>query len=194
MAASSIAMAQQADPTSVPRFLVPIFLAGMIAYLTRRLAIGGWLFYFYIGLLLGPMFALVLAYPDIGGYLQPSRWQDLKTYLLSFFSYVPWLVCQLVVFLCAVRLIFKSQRNRANAMLLRYALLALAASGALAWIIEINYFPGYALFSAISAVWAGFVCLYFFTSKRVRSVFDNWSGSWSYDNFVDSYSSKKKSD
>lgn len=186
----SLTWAQQSDPTASTSVWTPFIVAAAIAYLTRRMAIGGWLFYFYIGILVSPVTSLVLAYPDIGIYFYPSQWYDLKTYWLSFFSYVPWLVSLLVVFLAALRLILRSQRNRANAQFLRRALLALAATGVLGWVIELNYWPEYALLSGISTFSAGIICLYFFTSKRVRYVFDNWSGKWSYEDFVDSYSKR----
>ena len=103
---------------------------------------------------------------------------------------MPWLVSLLVVFLAALRLILRSQRNRANAQFLRRALIGLTATGAVGWIIELNYSPEYALLSGISTLSAGIICLYFFTSKRVRYVFDNWPGKWSYEDFVDSYSKR----
>jgi hypothetical protein len=186
----SFALAQQADPTAATRGLMPFILAGMIAYVTRRMAIGGWLFYFYVGLMLGPVLAVALAYPVIGDYFQPSLWQDAKTYWLSFFSYLPWLASLIVVFLSAARLIFRSQRNRANAMLLRYSLIALVVTGIIGLVIELVYFPEDAILSVISTVFASLLCLYFFVSKRVKYVFDNWSGKWSYDDFVNSVSSR----
>jgi hypothetical protein len=186
--APSFSLAQQADPTAATRGLMPFILAGMIAYATRRMAIGGWLFYSYIGLMLGPVLAVALAYSVIGDYFQPSLWHDAKTYWLSFFSYLPWLASLIVVFLSAARLILPSQRNRANAMLLRYSLVALVVTGIIGLVIELVYFPEDATLSVISTVSASLLCLYFFVSKRVKYVFDNWSGKWSYDDFVNSVS------
>lgn len=189
----SIAFAQQADPSAATRGLTPFVLAGMIAYVTRRMAIGGWLFYFYIGLILSPVLAAILAYPVIGDYFQPSLWVDLKTYWLSFFSYIPWLVSLIVVFLTAMRLLFPSQRNRANTAILRYSLVALVATGFIGFIIDFLFFPENAILSGIATVCAFLICLYFFFSKRVSYVFDNWSGNWNYDNFVDSTSTPPSS-
>lgn len=186
----SFALAQQADPTATTRGLIPFILAGMIAYVTRRMAIGGWLFYFYIVLMLSPIVSVTFAYSVIGYYFQPSLWNDSKTYWLSFFSYLPWLASLTMVFMSATRLIFPNQRNRANAMFLRYSLVALVVTGLIGLIIDLMYFPENAILSGISTVCAILLCLYFFVSKRVKYVFDNWSGKWSYEDFVNSVSAR----
>lgn len=180
----STVLAQQADPTAATRGLMPLILAAMIAYVTRRMAIGGWLFYFYLWLMFGSVIAIVMAYPVIGDYFRPSLWYDTKIYWLSCLSYLPWLASFIAVFLSAVRLMFPSQRNKGNAMLLRYSLLALSTAGIIGLIIELVYFPEDAILSVISLTSASILCLYFFLSKRVKYVFDNWSGEWSYDDFV----------
>ncbi|MDJ0712447.1 MAG: DUF2569 family protein [Woeseiaceae bacterium] len=189
--APSIAFAQEADPTAAARGLMPFILAAMIAYVTRRMPIGGWLFYFYLGLIFSPVLAIVLAYPVIGDYFQPSLWYDLRTYWLSFLSYIPWLASLIAVFLASIRLIVPSQRNRGNAMFLRYSLLALVIISIVGLVIEIVYFPDDAILSVISAISASIMCLYFFVSRRVKYVFDNWSGSWDYDDFTASISAQQ---
>jgi len=187
------AIAQEADPTAAGRAVLPFAMAGMIAYVTRRMAIGGWLFYMYLGIILGAPITAVMAYPVIRDYFQPSLWYDTTTYLLGAASYLPLLAAHFAVFVLAVRLMFRSQRNRANAMALRYALLALLAANIAGTFIDAYYFENEVLLNIFSMVVNTIMCLYFFGSKRVKYVFDNWTGAWNYEDFQTSLSSDSSS-
>lgn len=181
----ALAIAQQHDPLrGATTGLMPLILVALIVYSTRKMAIGGWLFYFYIGLILGPFISAILVYPVIGEYFQPSLWYDLKTYWLSFFSAIPGLVSSLVVSIFAVRLLFPSQRNRRNTMLLRYALLGQVTLGIIGAVIDLLYFAEEAVLSMIALVPTSIICLYFLFSQRVKYVLDNWNGRWNYNDFV----------
>jgi hypothetical protein len=60
----------------------------------------------------------------------------------------------------------------------------LFAAAILGVAIDATYFPEDAPLSVFSAIVSGINCAYFWMSKRVRYVFDNWTGKWSYDDFV----------
>ena len=77
-------------------------------------------------------------------------------------------------------------------MILRCSLLALVAASVMGAIIDGVYFPNDANLSWISAISSGIVCLYFFVSRRVRYVFDDWSGAWDYDAFKGNSSSVER--
>ncbi|MEH6565777.1 MAG: DUF2569 family protein [Halopseudomonas sp.] len=181
----ALAIAQQQEPLrGATTGLMPLILVALIVYSTRKMAIGGWLFYFYIGLILGPVITAMLVYPVIGEYFQPSLWYDLQTYWLSFFSAIPGLLASLVVSIFAVRLLFASQRNKRNTMLLRYALLGQVALGIIGAVIDLLYFAEDAALSLIFLIPTSIMCLYFFFSPRVKYVLENWNGDWNYNDFV----------
>ncbi|MAB22999.1 MAG: hypothetical protein CMK78_01210 [Pseudomonadales bacterium] len=181
----ALAIAQQHEPfRGATTGLMPFILVALIVYSTRKMAIGGWLFYFYIGLILGPIITAILIYPVIGEYFQPSLWYDLQTYWLAFFSAMPALFASLVVSIFAVRLLFASQRNRRNTMLLRYALLGQVTLGIIGAVIDLLYFPEDIILSVIALIPTSITCLYFFLSQRVKYVLENWNGHWNYNDFV----------
>lgn len=90
MLVMSPVVAQEADPTAATRGFMPFILAGMIAYVTRRMAIGGWLFYFYLGLCLSAVITTFMAVSSLPN-LNPEGW-DMFYWWMAVLDYIPLLM------------------------------------------------------------------------------------------------------
>jgi hypothetical protein len=67
----------------------PVFIAAGVAYLTRRMAIAGWLFYYYFGLIGAVLFMPLLLSEAVPAWY-PSYWADLKMFsAFMFYSSLP---------------------------------------------------------------------------------------------------------
>ena len=100
---------------------IPIALG--IAYVTRRMSIGGWLFYYYLQLYGTILFTMLLSAVIVDN-LQPTGWEDKALYTLFVLSVVPMYLVKALEVIFATRLLVKSQRNEKNVKVVRYILLA----------------------------------------------------------------------
>src|SRR5437899_4716132 len=95
---------------------------------------------------------------------------------MFFLSAAPVLTAEFIEVFAATRLLFR--RDEQNVKFLRNALIALAASSAVALVIDLTYFrddPGL-VFDILTFVFATIWALYFSKARRVRLVFleRNW--------------------
>ena len=165
--------------------LAPLGIALAIAYVTRRMSIGGWLFFYYFQLYGSLILSLLLGGLIIEN-LNPAGWEDRALYTLFVISTIPAMLVKIVEVLFATRLLFKSQRNLKNVKSLRYVLLASVVMYAISLAIDYFHFPDNVALSILGLVFAAIWTLYFFSSSRVSSVLSNWSGSWDYQSFKSS--------
>jgi hypothetical protein len=166
----------------------PVFIAAGIAYLTRRMAIGGWLFYYYYSLI-GTMLFMPLLLSETAPFWSPSVFTDLKMYsIFMLYSFLP-VVMKFLELAFALRLLFKSQRHkRALTILKRVLVLSVfvqLVSLGVGWQVYEDTAPLAGLM--FSVVW----CCYFYASERVEFVLTGGYGEWSYDAFVKYKDSQK---
>lgn len=164
-ASPSLAFAASSNPGAAG---APLFLACAIACLTRRRAIGGWLFYFYLQLFLGLLLWPLLFATNIFKNLSPSEWQSSKEYALFLLSTVPLYTTMCIETFFATIVLFR--RDIEHVRFVRYSLLAFVAAALLSLIIDIaqsdENIPLDVLTLSFAVIW----CLYFFRSHRVQWV------------------------
>lgn len=152
-------------------------LAVTIAYFSRRRAVGGWLLCYYVQLYLAiavTTWLLTKSYP----LLAPSNWESATRYVMFLLSVFPLQISRVFELFAATALLM--QRNAERLNLLRWALIAMLVTSAVAVGIDYFYFPvpnklvpdGIALVSSLC--WL----IYFVRSRRVRFVFVE--GHWDY--------------
>ncbi len=178
----ALAVPAHAEATNPGTALAPLFVALGIAYVTRRMAIGGWLFYYYLGLYVSAPIMVLSAVASFTN-LQPSGWEDKALYAFVVLSYIPWFLAFTLNLIFSTRLLFKSQRNEKNTKIVRYVLLALVITSAAGVVIDYIYFPEDVPLDILSLISSSIWCLYFFFSKRVKYVLARWTGEWNYDAF-----------
>lgn len=139
-----------------------------IAYVTRRMAIGGWLFVYYLSLFFSFLFFIQVSIIR----KEPTSLNYVDSLILA----VEYLVF-VALFLFSGRLIFKSQRNRENVKILKCVLLASVTINAINVAIYYDFPSGYNL--VFYLVWTA----YFFSSRRVDCVLANGDGKWDYESF-----------
>jgi len=161
--------------------IAPLFFILFIAYLTRRVSIGGWLFYYYFNLFGAFVFIVFIGSTILD--LNPKGWEDTTLYILNVISSVPIFLTKILETIFAIRLLIPSQRNSKNVRVLRHVLLASVVSYFIAVAIDYYYFPDNVVFSLIGLAGASIWTLYFFVSYRVKYAFSNWSGAWDYETF-----------
>jgi len=171
-----------AASTNIGTVAAPLFIALGIACVTRRMSIGGWLFYYYLQLFGSLLLSLLLGGLMIED-LNPEGWEDSALYTLFVITTVPLILIKIVETLFATRLLIKSQRNAKNIKVLRYVLLASVIVYIISLPIDYYHFPDNVVFSVLGLIFASIWTLYFFCSFRVNYVFSNWSGTWDYQSF-----------
>jgi hypothetical protein len=160
----------------------PLFVALGIAYVTRRMSIGGWLFYYYLQLY-GTVLITTLLGAMIADNLQPAGWEDKALYALFVLTVVPTLLLKTIETIFATRLLVKSQRNEKNVKVVRYILLTSVVISTGSLVIDFYHFRDNLLLSIFGLVFSFLWCLYFFLSHRVDYVLSHWNGVWNYDSF-----------
>ena len=159
--------------------LIPLGLA----YVTRRMAIGGWLFLYYLSLLASIALVSILIIPSLPVFLDEG-WSPLYWWI-AFFDLVPWLVATALTWCFGLLLLFKHFRNARNLKLMRYSLLAVFTFSLLRVLLAVNYpdpdSPMVVLIMGLvsSAVWS----LYWWMSKRVKCVMTRAIEPWDYKAF-----------
>jgi hypothetical protein len=171
-----------ASTTSPNAGAISLWVAAGIAYLTRRRAIGGWLFYYYLQLYGGALFTLLLSAQLIDN-LKTTGWPSAALHTLFVLSVVPSLLVQALELLFATRLLFRSQRNAKNLALLRYVLVASVVAAISGLAIDSVHFSGDVPLSVFGLIVSSIWCLYFFVSRRVKHVFAVSPNTWSYEEF-----------
>jgi hypothetical protein len=164
-----------------------LWVAFGIAYLTRRRAFGGWLFYYYLQLFLSTALTLLLA-PAVVQNLTPSGWGDRALHSLFIFSVVPLYLSKLLEVIAACALLSRRYRLQKYVDYLRYTFLAQAVAGGVALFIEYNHFPENVPMTVMSTALAVIWYLYFDGSCRVDWVLAHSDREWSYEAFRQSKS------
>lgn len=149
-------------------FFTMLFVAWGISYLTRRRAIGGWLFYFYFQLYLSFVFSFIFL-PGIISNINPSGWDSSQRYAMFFVSTVPVVAAQWFEVFAATRLLIR--RNTQNLWTLRISLFILTALSGASTAIDLEYFQSNAVFDIITLVFAIIWSIYFYKAVRVKQVF-----------------------
>ena len=154
---------------------------GLICFLTRKRAIGGWLLYFYAGMLAGGLFTLGSFAGSHWGSFNPTYWIDGLGYYLLYLVYtVPGLIVTLVVWLFAIKMLFKSQRNSKNLGYFQKLLFVNVLFNAVALIIILvsgadvlsDPSPGLDIWNTGTTL---LIAVYFYRSQRAKMVLgDNY--------------------
>jgi hypothetical protein len=153
----------------------------LIAYLSRRREIGGWLLYFYMQLYVSLVLTVLLTVPYIR-YFNPTLWARTDLYVWYLFSTCPAFIAQVAETFIGTRML--SRRTEAGVRALRFSIGALFVTTAISWIVDLKFFEDGGAEStgttvmdvmtlAFSAIWLA----YFYKSIRVRRVFieHNWT-------------------
>ena len=175
----SPAFAYAAPTDNIRTMATPIILALAIAYVTRRMAIGGWLFYYYL-MVFAPFF--IFAFVEFK-YLHPDNWDDSWLYAQLILPTIPLILLKVMEIFVAVRLLFKSQRNSQNVLVLKYVLIVSVVAWAMDIIVDYNYYKDDLDRSVFGFTFKLIWVLYFYFSSRVNYVLCNWPGSWDYQSF-----------
>ena len=186
------AYAASTTQTSPGMATAPILLALAIAYVTRRMSIGGWLFYYYLILYGSILMNLFLGVLTIENY-NPAGWENETIYILFLISTLPLYIILLVEMIFATKLLIKSKRNPKNVKILRNILVASVIINLIIFGIDYSYFPDNLAISGLALFLSGIWCSYFIVSERVKYVFENWSGNWDYQSFKDRKTIKSES-
>lgn len=160
----------------------PLFLAFAIAYLTRRMAIGGWLFYFYLQLYVSlPFWLLVFASTELK-YLSPAEWNSSELYAFYLLSTIPSNIAMLAETIFATMLLF--QRDLAHVQYLRRTLIGYVIIASITVIVDVAYFNSTSTvtFDVLMLSFATIWCFYFYRSDRVRWVFIE--NKWNHESFT----------
>ena len=174
------------DSTAAPRLLAKFLIWWLPAYLLRKKGFGGWLFFFYASLLTSILWAVVggaIMYESLNPALWPGR---ISHYFLYLASVVPGLIVGVLVWLLAVKMLFKKYRNDNNLGLLKKLLIAGVVVGFVSLVITLRI--GSELFedpSPFLDMWSTasmlVTALYFSLSRRVQMVLGD--NNWDYQKF-----------
>jgi len=169
-------MAASSDNPAVPAGGAGMLIPFAIAYLSRKRAIGGWLFFFYLQLYFSFVVSLLFI-PQALENLKPSEWGDSLQYVMFFLSVVPVFILGLIELFVATLLLFR--RTKHNVKLLRKVLIGMiVASGSAVWI-DYSYFQDdpFIVFDVVSLLFAVIWLSYFYKARRVKLVFidRNWT-------------------
>jgi len=159
-------------------FYAAILIPWLIASLSRRRAIGGWLLFFYIQLYLSFLLTLLFL-PATLGSLRLSEWHSSKLYVLNLISVVPVLLLGFVEVYAATILL--ARRTEANVRVLLSILIWLTLFSAIALGIDLAFFneEPTIYFDVHTLVFALIWLAYFYKAKRVRLVFVE--RKWNYE-------------
>jgi hypothetical protein len=176
------AFGQEGDPVAVTRVLTPLIII-FVFYLTRRRAVGGWLSYYYYNLFMGGLFAVATAMTSLENLNSEGR--DTFHWWMSVVDYVPGQVALIAELIFGVRLLFRSQRNKRNLMLMRYSTLATFVSSIVSSVVTYKYFPddGGGFLTSLHLIASLTWCWYWFISKRVEYVMTRGNLEWNYEEF-----------
>jgi len=165
-----------------------------IAYVTRRMAIGGWLFYYYLNTFIGFFFALSMYWMAFDqGLFQLDGWPNQKIFYLYLFTTTPIMVLYSLRFFISGRLILKSHRNMRNISFLKSIFFYSALLYTISFYIDKTYFEEGSEVIDIIGFFLNILWFFYFSfSRRVKYVFSNpYKEAWSYDAFL---KFKKESD
>lgn len=174
---ASAADASTTATTTTPSLGV-VFL--LIAYLTRRREIGGWLMLYFWGTFSGAVLTIVLVGLSIGG-LAPSKWAAVSTshYIYAVISGL--LPVAFIIAQAVVAGMLLSKKDLATVKLLRYVLIGFIISNVIA--VGLNYIIyikplNESVLNIYSTIIACIWLTYFYVSTRVKSVFIDHT--WTY--------------
>ena len=80
------------------------FVLALLGYVSRKRVIGGWLLLFYLGLVFGSVFTILMAIPSLQD-LNPEGWEP-RYWWLAVLDYIPWLLAYLATLILGIRAAF----------------------------------------------------------------------------------------
>jgi len=163
-------VAAASDSPPIPAGGAGILIPFAIAYLSRRRAIGGWLFFFYLQLYLSFLVSLFFI-PQVLTNLNPSDWDDSFLYVMFFLSIIPALVITIIEVLVATLLLIRKTEHHVN-LLRKVLIVMVVTSGATVWI-DYSHFKddSFIIFDVVSFIFAVIWLSYFYIARRVKLVF-----------------------
>jgi len=170
--------------TTIRSALTPILVALGIAYVTRRRAIGGWLFYFYLSVFGSIAISWVFVIPALKTLFLDTEIRDFYWWI-SAVDYLLPLAASFALWILAIRLLFKKQRVTRNLTAMKYATAIAVAANLVSAYISTKYFAGdpssgLTYLSLVSSIiW----CAYWLLSKRVQYVMTRGNVPWDYEEF-----------
>lgn len=170
--------------------LVGLFVALGIAYVTRRRAIGGWLFYFYMTMFISMAVSILLVFPSLATLFEDG-W-DAFYWWMAVLEFIPWLIATLLTWLFGIRLLFKKYRSANNLKAMRYAMVSVLLFSIVRVVITFRVFPNdpSLVQNIIGLISSTIWCFYWLFSKRVMYVMTLGNKSWNYNEFKEAFSAK----
>jgi len=181
---ASPVLAQDPNPAaSINRITGPLFIAAGIAYVTRRKAVGGWLFYFYLILILQVVFIAFMLILELET-TSMEGW-DPFYYWLSWADFFSYALAKVVCLIFGVRFWSEAQRTTKNLKYMRIILgvvlltsISRIAMANLVWQeYDLAIILGVSFFSSL--LWF----TYWLVSRRVKYVFALRGEAFAYDDF-----------
>jgi hypothetical protein len=159
-----------------------LWIAFAIAYLTRKRAFGGWLFYYYFQLY-GSLAVTVLLMGVMSEDFRSSGWEDKAMYSLFLISVIPHYVLKASESLLASALFLRRCRSQKVLNYLRLIILAQVVVSGVSLFIDYNHFPDNLPITVLSLVFSIIWLLYFTNSFRVHWVLAHPGWEWNYEAF-----------
>ena len=155
-------------PAAVSRFNGSslALVAGIVAVLRRRQAVGGWLFYFFCQVVLA---LLLIAATTHWNLFLPSAWSGPDLYFLYTLSNLPRIALLAEIALVSAMLVGTREWQWVSG--LKYALAAYAFLTVVKLLVDAVWFPESARLDLLSLSFPCVWVLYFDISRRVRRVF-----------------------
>ncbi len=142
----------------------------LIVYLTRKSAIGGWLFYYYYSVYWS-LFPGLIRYAVFFSNLNPSLWQNQTQYVISAGARVVESVALIGSGVLSTMLLFRKCRSPANLFLLNKFLLATLIMFFVSLTLDYIHPPGWIAFDIANLIGSAVRYLYIVRSRRVQHVF-----------------------
>lgn len=167
-----------------------LFVALGIAYVTRRRAVGGWLFYFYMTMFGSMAVSMLLVFPSLST-LAEDGW-DAFYWWMAVLDLIPWLIATVLTWFFGIRLLFKKFRSTNNLKAMRYAMVSVLLFSIVRVVITFRVFPNdpSLVQNFIGLITSTIWCFYWLFSKRVTYVMTLGNESWNYKEFKESISAK----
>jgi hypothetical protein len=159
-----------------------LWVAFAIAYLTRRRAFGGWLFYYYFQLY-GTVAITALLSGAIAENLASSGWEDKPMYSLFLISVLPYYLLKAAEIIIASVLFLRKYRLQKLVNYVRLIILGQIVASGISLFIDYSHFPDNLPLTVFSLSFSIIWFLYFTNSFRVHWVLTHPEWQWNYENF-----------
>jgi len=150
--------------------IVILLIIALICILRRKDAIGGWLLFYFISMVLSMLIWLAVTIPALP-LLDPSAWNDKGRYALFLFTAISNDVLIMAQFIVSMMIISKRFRDWRYVNYLRIILLSQIILSLIILPVDLSISPESVLLDVISTIAPAIWLSYFTFSKRVRSVY-----------------------